>query len=599
MTPLVLTLLILSFTLLAMGWGLFRLDIIALLMLLALGLSGLLTQAEVLAGFSDSIVIMLAALFVVGRAIHKSGLAHLLARGLLHLTGTRELPLMVGLVLAVAFLSAFMSSTGTMSIFLPIAVTLAEKAQLHPGRLLMPMAFAAFVGGMLTLIGTPPNLVVANALTAAQLPSFGFFSFTLPGLAALLVLLLYFVFPGRWLLPNLPPARQESADSPSLPQLIEDYQLEKQLCWVRLPAEGPLLGLPLQQLKLPAGLQLLCVQESKGLQRLHFCHQQTCLVPEGLLLLQGEPALMETFIARYQLASVDVSTVYDFFAAHKLGLAEVMILPRSSIVGKTLAEVHFRNRFHLHILGVVRQGKLLPGPLSEIALRFADVLLLQGPWRRIAALQNSPQMILLKGPAHEPHFSRLKMGLTAAWVALMLLLLGLSAWPMTLVVILTAAGLVLSRCLTMEEAYRSISWETVILVAAMLPMATALEKVGLLSRLATLLSTHLGSFGPTVVMATLFALTSGLSLLLSNTATTVLMTPIALQLAKLLGATPQSFLMVVALAASAAFASPLASPVNTMVISQGNYRFRDFVIVGLPLQLLLLLLSIWLVPLLF
>ncbi len=507
---------------------------------------------------------------------------------ILRITGSRELPLMVGLVVAVAGLSGLMSSTGTLAIFLPVAIALAQRVNLHPGRLLMPMAFAAFVGGMLTLIGTPPNLVVNTTLKEAGLTPFGFFSFSIPGLLALGVLILYFWAFGRKLLP------QNRVDTvpdtpPDMQTLMQTYHLEGTWQWFQVNLHSPLLKGPLSALQVPPEIQLLCFQSGHDHQHLGWCDRHTQLSAQDHILVQGDPEALHAFIDANQLQAITKEPLTRILEHHHHGIAELMMLPRSQWIGKTLTEIDFRNRYHLHVTQITRLDQVIQENLADISLRFADILLVQGHVKSLEAIKRSSQLLLLNSPEFTPPLQWKKVTLTLFWIGLMLGLLTFGSLPMAIVVLGVSTGLVVTRCLSMEEAYRSISWETVILIAAMLPMATALQKVGVMEMGIAHLKILLGGLNPTLVMGSLFALTSGLSLILSNTATTVLMAPVALQLAQGLGASPQAFLMVVALAASSAFSSPMASPVNLMVMSQGGYRFKDYVKVGLPLQFLMLI----------
>lgn len=613
MNPLILTLLILLVTVVLFVSDWLRLDLVALMMLLALMLTGLVSPQEGLAGFSDPVVVMIAALFVVGGAIMQTGTAQALGQWVSRWTGNREIPTVLALMLAVALLSGFMSSTGTTAVFLPIAVSLARQAKIPPGRLLMPMAFAALLGGMLTLIGTPPNLVVANTLKEAGLESFKFFDFTLPGLAALGVALVYIILPGRFLLPEFAPKVSPSRSktptdelSLNVNDLLSSYDLHQHLSWLSLPPGSKLYGKSLAEINTPLhhGVQILCTRNPHRLREdeFHFCRGETRLEPHQEILVLGGKLQVTHFIR-----DTGASLVASGDSAHRvgnrhLGLAEILLLPRSKMLGKTLAEFRFRERYRLHVLAIQRNGKLLTDDIGQIRLRFGDFLLVQGPWNRIARLNLEKRdftVLNLPSEAGVSKYSPFKIGLTLAWMAFMLLAM-LSGWlPVVTAILVTAVGLVLTRCLSMEEAYRSISWESVILIAAMLPMSTALEHTGGTAALSSWLAATLGNYGPYSIMATLFVLTSGCSLFMSNTATTVLVAPIALQLSQSLGFAPQAFLMVVALAASSAFSTPVASPVNTMVLGPGGYKFMDYVKLGLPLQILMLVVTLLVVPRLF
>lgn len=605
------TLLILGCTLFLFITSWLRLDLVALMMLLALLLTEQVTTTQALAGFSDPVVIMIAALFVVGGAILHSGTAQALGSWVAKLTGTRESAILSVLILAVALLSGFMSSTGTVAVFLPIAIMLARQAGFSPARVLMPMAFAAFLGGMLTLIGTPPNLVVSNTLAEAGLEGFSFFDFTLPGLAALGVAYLFLILPGRWLLPQEAPKSAQEKKTGSLSLSVKDllnhYEVSQQLLWLRLPPGSFLYGGTLQDLRINERfqLQILCSRpgESSTLRDrpLHFCCAETQLQPHEDILVLGDSSAVQNFIAETGAVELRLKSD-DKSAERKLGLGELMLLPRSTMMGKTLSEFRFRERFRLHVLAVQRNGKIIRDDIGELRLRFADFLLVQGPWDRIERLQHERREFTVLNLPHEFQKAQIrpvKIVITLSWLGAMIAGLIWGALPAVTVILCTAVGLVLSHCLSTEEAYRSISWESVILIAAMLPMATALENSGATQALSEALGSSLKAWGPYTIMASLFVLTSVCSLFLSNTATTVLIAPVALQLAQSLGYSPHSFLMVVALGASSAFSTPISSPVNTMVLAPGGYRFVDYLKLGLPLQVLMLIVTLIVVPLVF
>ncbi len=603
MTPLFLTLIILGLTVFLFVSDWLRLDLVSLLMLLALMLTQVISPEQALAGFSDPVVVMIAALFVVSGAILNTGTAQALGRLVSKLTGSHEIGLILTLMLGVALLSAFMSSTGSAAVFLPIALTLSREAQLSPSRLLMPMAFASFLGGMLTLIGTPPNLVVSNTLKEAGLPGFQFFDFTLPGLIALAVAIGYMLLFGRHLLPGGQSKALSRKPQPSVNDLLGYYQVTDRLSWLRLPVQSPLFEQSLVTLEFNKkyGLQLLCTREHQaaGRKSFAFCRAQTQLRADQDILVFGDPEQIANFTE--QSGAVFVKAAGHQMIKH-LGIAEILLLPRAKLLGQSLKAFRFRERYNLHVLSIQRNGKLLTDSLSDIPLRFGDYLLVQGSWKRIYRLHLERQdFTVLNLPAEVEHYKHppAKIVLTLCWLAFMLIMLLSSFLPTVLTILITAVGLVLSRCLTMEDAYRSISWESVILIAAMLPMATALENTGGTALLSQWLASNLGGLGVYGLMAALFALTSGCSLFLSNTATTVLIAPVALQLALQLNYQPHSFLMVVALAASSAFSTPISSPVNTMVLSPGGYRFSDYLKVGLPLQVLMMVVTLLVVPLLF
>ncbi|PIQ28853.1 SLC13 family permease [bacterium (Candidatus Blackallbacteria) CG17_big_fil_post_rev_8_21_14_2_50_48_46] len=607
MSPLLITLLILLTTIVLFVSDLLRLDLVAVLMLSALMMTGVVSPEQALAGFSDPVVVMIASLFVVGGAILQTGTAQWLGSGVSKLTGNSEIRLLIVLMLAVALLSGFMSSTGTTAVFLPIALSLAQQAKLSPSRLLMPMAFASLLGGMLTLIGTPPNLVVSNTLKEAGLSGFGFFDFTLPGLCALIASILYFGVLGRKLLPQATKSSKDSQQEPkpeNIESLLRQYEMSNQLRWAALPPGSSLFGKSLAELQLGSeyGIQILSARRDSGFnsEEIALCSGKTLLEPNQEVLISGDAEALKKLEKALGITWLRSEKPMLKMGGHSLGLAEMLLMPRSRLVGKTLAEFQFRERYRLHVLAIQRGNQLIKAPLAQLRLRFGDFLLVQGDWSGIHRLGLEKRDFAVLNLPEEAHAANpFKIGLTLFWLVTLLVLMLTGIFPLVTAILITASGMVLTRCLSMEEAYQSISWESVLLIAAMLPMSTALNNSGSTEALSHWLSQVLGGLGPYWVMGSLFLITSFCSLFISNTATTVLIAPVALQLALTLHYSPKTLLMVVALAASSAFATPVASPVNTMVLVPGGYTFKDYLKVGLPLQVLILLICLGVVPMIF
>lgn len=580
-----------------------RLDIVALLSLLALTLSGVLTPAEALAGFGDPLVLTIAGLFIVGAGLFQSGAADALGRRLTSIAGTSEARAITATMLLVALLSTVMSSTGTVAVFLPVVTALARSTGLSRARLFMPLAYAALLGGMVTLIATPPNLVVSEALQNAGHAPFGFFSFTPVGLVMVFIGVAYMALVGRRLLPahgrEAPVAEpvEDAAD------LVERYRLPGQIFRLRVRSGSPLVGRTLadNNLRAEARLNVVAIQRAPAGQIEH--PDPGAVVSEGdVLTVKGTSEDVQRAAQALALGVQPESTKLGEDLAGELGVAEVLLTPRSRLIGYSLRETRFRDLYQVIVLGILRQGEPVPGPTSQAKLRFGDTLLVQGTWEQIAGLRAERNDFVVLGEPRGPEGVRYdprRGPLVIAILIAMLALISFEVLPTVTAVLLAAVAMVLTGCLTMEDAYRSMSWESVVLIAGMLPMATALEKTGGMELIASGLTTSLGAMGPLAVLAGLFLLTSLFGLFISNTATAVLMAPIAVQAAMTLGVAPQPMLMTVAIAASTAFSTPIASPVNTLVVGPGGYRFRDFVVVGVPLQFLLMAASVLVIPLLF
>ena len=579
-----------------------RLDVVAVLSLLSLAVTGILTPAEALAGFSSSIVVMIAALFVVGAGLFRTGIAERFGRALGRAAGTSRAGLTAVLMLGAGALSGIMSSTGTVAVMLPVAVALAWNARFSPSLLLIPLSIGASLGGMLTLIGTPPNLVVADALTAGGYEPFGFFDFTIIGLAALaLGTALLAVFGGRLL-----PARRSAsaAGSEDGPEVVTEADMMDafdagDLVRFRVMEGSPLIDRSPADVGLRQryGVNVVDIRRRGPVgprKRLPSTGRQ--LMRDGDVEdLQGDSEMLDLVASEQGLERAwtqgETASV----------LAEVLLTPRSRLVGRTLPELDFRQQYGVNVLSIQREGETLPGPLSTIRLKFADTLLVSGEAERIEGMRREVgQFVVLAQTASVPARGPLTGSQIAAIVVTvgMMALLALELVAPVIAVLIAAVAMVLTRCLDVEMAYRSINWESVVLIAAIMPMATALEKTGGME----LIIGQLGTFsaaGPLALMAALFVVTGALSQVISNTATALLVAPAALGAAVEIGASPYPFLMTVAIAASSAFATPVASPINMLVLGPGAYRFGDFFRVGILVQALLLVLTLLLVPLLF
>jgi di/tricarboxylate transporter len=596
-----------------------RVDVVALGVVVVLMLTRLLTSEEALAGFSNPAVLTIAALFMVGGAVLQTGLAGVIGERILAVAGTSPTRLTVVVMLTVALLSGFMSDTGTVAVLLPATISLARSAKMSPTKLLIPLSFGALLGGAGTLIGTPPNIIVSDILRESGLGPFRFFDYTPLGLILLAVGIGYMLLVGRRLLPDYQPGLDlQRVETPE--ELIDLYRLPANLFRLRVRRNSGLIGKTLSEIGLRRDYNLTALEISRpaaprevarlGDRRLVLqADEPESLTPTAetplqrgdILLVQGASNDVSHAAAVWELG-VQLAEAEDEDALinTEVGLAEVLLPPRSSLNGKTLVDVRFGSTYNLTVLGIRRPGADEALDLKTTVLRFGDTLLVQGAWQNIIALRRKRRDFVVMG---EPEVmlgarARARAPLALLVLAGMLVLMVTNAFPLATVSLLAALAMILLGALTIDEAYEAIDWKSIVLIAGMLPMATAMEKVGLVARVADALTVGLGDLGPLAIIAILFGLTSLFTQVFSNTATTVLIAPIALATARELGLQPQAFLMAVAVAASMAFASPVASPVNTLVMGAGGYRFRDFLRVGLPLILLTLVLSVLVLPML-
>ena len=576
-----------------------RLDLIALIGLLALVLSGVVTTTEAVAGFSDPVVLMIAALFVVGAGLFRTGVADALGRRVERLAGDSSIRLLVVVMLVTALLSGLLSSTGTVAVMLPVVLAIARRRGLNPSQLLMPVAFASLLGGMLTLIGTPPNLIVSAQLVQSELPGFGFFSFTAPGLVMLLVGMAYMLTIGRWLLPERTGEGGADAAGPGWKELFAHYRLDEQLQHLRVPKGSRLAAADVNSSELRSrfGVTVLAIASTTPRGRfVRKAEPGTMVRDDDDLYVVGREAAIAEVVERFGL---EVVTEQPSLPAELL-LVDAVVPPRSGFIGKSLRQLRLHSGAGVTVLAQRTAGSEdllldLDRPLAA-----GDALLMTGRAQALREAARSRRDLVLLEDLQDDGSERLHLAPVAlAILAGMMVLMTTGFVSNVIAVMLAAVALVVSRCVRVEEAYRSINFEAVVLIAAILPMATALEKTGGLAMASEALMASTGQFGPLAVMAVLFVFTAGLSQVVSNTATTVLVAPVALQAAIALGVSPYALLMTIAIAASSAFVTPVASPVNTLVLSAGGYRFMDFVRVGLPLQILMLLGTLLVVPLFF
>ncbi len=581
-----------------------RLDVIAIMVILALMLSGLLSPEEALAGFGDPVVLLIGGLFVIGEGLFRTGIAHSVGNWLMGVAGTNETRLMVLLMLVVAVLSAFMSSTGAVAIFIPIALSLAAKGGVSPSRLMMPMAIASLIGGMLTLIGTPPNLVVSTQLERSGLEPFGFFSFTPIGLLILLVGLGYLLTIGRTLLPKGGGKQQGREVRLTVKELADTYGITGQLHCVQLTDKSTLAGQTVAEALLRSryGVTVLGIERHEGFARSVIpALAETLLQGDDILYVVGTELALADFLDAEGLERLPVEEAYKY-GSQELGVGEVMIPPESELIGRTLREAAFRSRHGLSVLAIQRKGEPLEADFSRTQLDIGDALLVGGGWKQIRLLQGDRKDFLVLSVAAE--LEEVAPARSQAPVALLILfgmlaLMTFKLVPAVTAVLLAALAMVFFRCVSMEESYKAINWQSLVLIAGMLPIATALEKTGGMKLIVDSLIIGLGDLGPFAVMAGLFVLASVLSQFISNTAATVLIAPVAVGAAQGMGVSPYTFLMTVAVAASTAFATPVSSPVNTLVLGPGEYRFNDFIKVGVPLIMLCMVVTLLIVPLIF
>lgn len=596
------TLIILALSAILFVSGKMRSDLVAVCSALALVLTGVLTPEEALAGFSSPIVIMMTGLFVVGGGIFSTGLAKRIGTGILGLAGTSETRLFILLMLTTAVVGAFVSNTGTVALMLPIVVSMARGAGLSPSRFLMPLAFAGSMGGMLTLIGTPPNLIVRDALVGAGYAPLGFFSFTPIGIVCIVVgTVLLLPLSRRFLKGRIASASTRSGKS--LQQLTEEYKLAQDLHCLQISENSSMVGHTLKELDVRRhyGITILEVRRSslqgKALRKLEqFAMGNERLIVGDVLYATGTVEQIDHFASEFQLSEVETSRnegggTLNFY---DVGMAEILVLPASTLVGQTVEQTGFRSTYGLNVLGIRRHTTYLLDDLKDQRIHASDIVLVQGRWSNITKLngRDGQEWVILGQPLEQAAKVTLdyKAPLAALIMVLMVVLMAFDFIPIAPVtaVMIAAVAMIFTGCLrSVEAALKTINWESIILFGAMLPMSTALEKTGSSQLISQSLVDVVGGHGGMLLIACVYVATSLMTFFISNTVTAVLMAPIALQAAQAEGLNAVPVLLAVTVAASMCFASPFSTPPNALVMSAGGYKPIDYIKVGLPLQVVI------------
>lgn len=614
------TLIILLVSSLLFMSGKVRSDLVAMCSLVLLVLLGILSPEEALSGFSDKVVVMMIGLFVVGGAIFQTGLAKMISSKILRLAGDSEMKLLILVMLVTAFIGAFVSNTGTVALMMPIVVSMAMSGNINSSRLLMPMAFASSMGGMMTLIGTPPNLVIEGELVKNGYEKLTFFSFTPVGIICLIVGLLVLIPASKFFLSKKGTSKSDTnkKGGKSLNDLVGEYQLSKNLYRVLVPENSLFRGKTLKEINLSQRYHISVLEiRRKSTTNNPFFKTGTqevvnadTVINEGdILYLRGEFEAIEQMNAENHLSFLDAhhpeQRLPNELHFHDIGIAELLIMPASKLVNSPIKDSKLREHFGLNILGIQRKDSYILQNLKDEKMHAGDILLVQGTWEHIAKLDaERSQLVVLGQPLAEA--SKVTLTHKAPIAALIMVAMVVAMMfdfipiaPVTAVLIASLLMVISGALRNIEAAYKTINWESIVLIAGMLPMALALEKTGVSALVSNTLVSSLGDKSPYILLAGVYFTTSLMTMFISNTATAVLLAPIAMKTAISLGLQPQPFLFAVAVGASMCFASPFSTPPNALVMSAGRYTFIDYVKVGLPLQIIMGVVMVLVLPLLF
>ncbi|MGK3237939.1 SLC13 family permease [Klebsiella pneumoniae] len=587
--------------------GKVRMDAIALMVIVAFVLSGTLTLNEAFSGFSDPNVILIAALFIIGDGLVRTGVATKMGAWLVSVAGNSETKMLIYLMLTVAGLGAFMSSTGVVAIFIPVVLSVSARMNTSPSRLMMPLSFAGLISGMMTLVATPPNLVVNSELLREGLHGFSFFSVTPIGLVVLILGIVYMLAVRFMLKTDNGDSARDGRKRSTFRDLIREYHLTGRARRLAIRPGSPMIGQRLDDFKLRERYcaNVIGVERWRRFRRVivnvngvsEFRARDVLLID-----MSASDVDLRQFCGEQMLEPMVLRGEYFADQALDVGMAEVALIPDSEMIGKTVREIAFRTRFGLNIVGMKRDGKAMDGSVVDEPLQLGDILLVVGNWRQIALLAkrgrdfvvlNMPVEVDDASPAHSqaPH--------AIFCLVLMVALMLTDEIPNPIAAIIACLLMGKFRCINAESAYKAIHWPSIILIVGMMPFALALQKTGGVDLVVKGLMDVAGGEGPYLMLGCLFVMCAAIGLFISNTATAVLMAPIALAAAKSMGVSPYPFAMVVAMAASAAFMTPVSSPVNTLVLGPGKYSFSDFVKIGVPFTILVMVVCVLLIPVLF
>lgn len=571
-----------------------RVDVVAMLVLLSLLLTGLLTPEEAFSGFSNPAVITVWAIYIVSGSLTITGIADFIGRYMGRVAGTGEARLVFVIMVTVAAMSAFMNNIGATAVLLPVAITLGRKANIPPSKLLIPLAFASLLGGVTTLIGTPPNLLASDALAEVGLEPFSLFDFTPMGLIIVVSSITYMTLIGRHLLP-----RYEETTHHEAADLTTEYQIRDFLAEIHVQSNSPMIGKTFVESRLGEEYDLTVV----GLQRddrLRLGIMPNTHIRAGdILVVRGSQNEILKIGDRIGVSIVPELVVSDKdLKSSEVTVTELIVSQKAHFIGHTLKEADFRSRYGVTVLAIWREESPVDGRLAEVPLRLGDTLLVQGRRERIELLREDPAFLLLRTPK-EPNRRLHKAPLNLLIFVTMISLVGAGVLHISVAAVLGAILSVLTGCLNMDEAYDSIEWKSVFLIAGMLPMGIAMENTGTAQFLADTMINVMGGMGPRAVLIGLFVLTTVLTAFMSNAAAAVLVAPIAIQTAFSLGVSPHAFVMGIAITASNSFVTPIGHQACVLVYGPGGYRFFDFAKVGLPLTVLIWLLMIVFLPVFF
>lgn len=603
-------LIILAITIALFVWGKYSPDVVALVSMISLYLFGILDVSETLSGFSNPTVIMIAALFIIGEGLSQTGWTALAGKKLIELAGKSIPKLLVIITLGSGVLSGFVSNTGTVATLLPASISSAWSIGTMPSKILIPVAFGSNTGGLLTLTGTPPNIITNNALIEAGYDGFSFFEFGLIGLPLLIIAILYFRYIGFKILPKNKTNNKPINIDATLHEWIDAYKIEDDYFQLRIRSNSPLINTKIKAWDLEKKFNIYIVRLKRRhpnvLKGTHAFKE----IPDGntelryhdIITVKGSTEDINRLMITFRLALLPTtsaeSEIRENLINQEVGISEVLVTPKSVLVGTEIKlKEHFK-RYGIQLLAASRHQK----PFLEDVMRVnaGDSFIVRGSWENIEKLKAYYKNIVVCGRPEEmlKDIDKLtpKSYIALGALLLMIALLVLKVVPGSIAAMISAGIVLFTGCVPFSKAYKTISWTSVIMIAAMIPMGVAIQKTGAAEMISNSLIDLLGKGNPVILLGGIFLLTTTFSQFINNSATAVLMTPIVLLAANSLQVSPEPLLITIAISASTAFLTPIGTTTNAMVMSAGNYKFMDYLKVGFPLLLLFLITTLWLVP---
>ncbi|MFD0861996.1 SLC13 family permease [Sungkyunkwania multivorans] len=592
-------------------WGKFPPDVVALMSMLSLYLTGILDVSETFSGFSNTTVIMIAALFIIGEGLSQTGWTAIAGKKFIEWSGKSVKKLLVIVTLGSGFLSGFVSNTGAVATLLPVTISAAWSAGTLPSKLLMPVAFGSNTGGLLTLTGTPPNIIASNALLEQGFEELSFFEFSLIGVPLLILAIVYFRYIGFKMLPSYRTKNRPVNIDSEMHKWIEAYRLDNNYFKLRVRSLSPLIGTKMSDWNFEEDFGVSVIRLKRRYPNLlkgnpaniEFPAAETVFQYHDILTVQGETEAINKLMIKFRLGLWRLEDINeelkDNLINQEVGMAEVIVTPKSLFVGRKIKLGNYFKRFEIQLLAASRNNKPLED--KEIKVKAGDAFLIRGRWESIGELKSLYENLVIcgspEGMAKNVEELTPRSYIAMGSLIMMILLLVFKVVPGAVAAMIGAGIILLSGCVPISKAYKGISWVSVVMIAAMIPMGLALQKTGVAQMAADGLVDHLGKLHPLMLLGGVFLLTTIFSQMINNSATAVLMAPIAILAATSLGLSPKPFMITVAISASTAFLTPIATTTNAMVMSAGGYKFVDYLKIGGPLLVLFFITTLTLVPL--